>query len=642
MPQETDKIQQYSVITFAPVQGFIEKSRKLRDLYGSSYILSLLSWVICQSVEKLGYKIVSPALPNVTQGMPNQIIIKGKVSQGDLIRIKDTFDRAWQCLVYSCKEWIENNVTQIIKSEYKYWRRDWQLWVNYGWEFFSASGETITKARNKLNQAKNSRDWTGINWQGESSTLSGSDAICQPLLGQPKEPHQYDYQAEKKVIRAFYKRLSSALGEAFVDVSEELSIPELVKRMITHETIIENFFDKILNLVIVDENEEKKLATRLDFMNIAYELNPRTFRDLNRHQERENEQKYWTGWFLGDGDNASKYFKSLAQTSSETEENGLQTFSEQMREWGRNLKENEDYYLEGKGRIIYAGGDDFLGVLYDNAQPFFPLDNQARLSPYDCLKWFYSFQSHIWHGHNPKIITASVGFVWAGNQVPQRDILQHCHLAETSAKKTGRDRIAFRILFNSGNYLEWVCPWWLLDTGEWIFEGDNTDREVYLPEDLREDLSRVLWELQHTNLNLIESYCDRTKKLLQDGGNWTHFYQDIATLESRHAFNKKEFSQVELNQGNIDISNDIALSLINIYFGEKWHKIISNPAYWFNRYNDKELLTFAGILGDPTQFLPDYQSQDYPRLIKHPMVKQALDNWVISLAKIGFYLTDKS
>jgi len=29
----------YTVITFAPVQGFIEKSRKLRDLYGASQIL---------------------------------------------------------------------------------------------------------------------------------------------------------------------------------------------------------------------------------------------------------------------------------------------------------------------------------------------------------------------------------------------------------------------------------------------------------------------------------------------------------------------------------------------------------------------------------------------------------------------------
>ncbi|WP_413167932.1 Cas10/Cmr2 second palm domain-containing protein [Capilliphycus salinus ALCB114379] len=103
--------------------------------------------------------------------------------------------------------------------------------------------------------------------------------------------------------------------------------------------------------------------------------------------------------------------------------------------------------------MIYAGGDDFLGVLYNT---------EKQISPGECLQWFCKFKSQVWHQPERKRITPSVGFVWAGPQVPQRDVLQHCHLAEKSAKRTGRDRIAFRILFNSGNHLEWVCPWWML------------------------------------------------------------------------------------------------------------------------------------------------------------------------------------
>lgn len=38
----------------------------------------------------------------------------------------------------------------------------------------------------------------------------------------------------------------------------------------------------------------------------------------------------------------------------------------------------------GIGRIIYAGGDDFLGVLYRN-EPDPPLTAQQ------CLDWFYKF-----------------------------------------------------------------------------------------------------------------------------------------------------------------------------------------------------------------------------------------------------------
>ncbi|MEH2451730.1 type III-B CRISPR-associated protein Cas10/Cmr2 [Nostoc sp.] len=67
----------YTAITFAPVQGFIEKSRKLRDLYGSSFILSYLSSAVCEAAEKESYKVISPAIINVVQGTPNQIIIRG-------------------------------------------------------------------------------------------------------------------------------------------------------------------------------------------------------------------------------------------------------------------------------------------------------------------------------------------------------------------------------------------------------------------------------------------------------------------------------------------------------------------------------------------------------------------------------------
>ncbi|NEO41131.1 MAG: hypothetical protein F6J90_34340 [Moorea sp. SIOASIH] len=93
----------YTVITFSPVQSFIDKSRKLRDLYGSSYILSFLSWIICQAAEKQSYKVVYPALPNVVQGMPNQIVIAGNLSEADINKIEDYFNQAWKCLLDSCR-----------------------------------------------------------------------------------------------------------------------------------------------------------------------------------------------------------------------------------------------------------------------------------------------------------------------------------------------------------------------------------------------------------------------------------------------------------------------------------------------------------------------------------------------------------
>ncbi len=78
----------------------------------------------------------------------------------------------------------------------------------------------------------------------------------------------------------------------------------------------------------------------------------------------------------------------------------------------------------------------------------------------------------------------------------------------------------------------------------------------------------------------LTSYQDRL-----GGNNWTHFYNDVATLESRHAFTKD--------------SSDVALSLFEIYFKK---------------------------------------AQKNPKLIVGDEDPQKLNQWICDLAKVGFHL----
>ena len=635
----------YTVITFSPVQDFIVKSRKLRDLYGSSYILSLLSWVICQAAAKLKQDdetvVVSPALLNITQGMPNQIILKGDFSEADIEQIKTFFEQVWALVANSCREWVEENTWQkldgkVVKWEF-HWDRNWRLWKNHAWEFFWAKGEandSISDVREKINQVKNQRDWTGINWQGESSTLSGADAIAYPGLG--KFPvsakkvmiltlsllvkselysfallllqiweighYQYNYKEETKKIQDFYSNLSYVLGESFIDEREQLSIPELIKRLVTNQSIVKKIDSKLH-----DDSFKLKIS---EITQLADDLRPESFKDLNRH-----ENEYWTGWFQGDGDGAGKYFKSLTKLGAQNEKELTNRFSEEMRNWGKELIKQQENKLPGKGRMIYAGGDDFLGVLYEE---------KKQIQPLDCLQWFYTFKSSIWHWPEEKKITPSVGFVWAGSQVPQRDVLQHCHEAEQSAKKKGRDRIAFRILFNSGNYLEWVCPWWILD-------------EIEI-KDFETEIEKLLPQISTPKQNLIKSYKSRS-----DDDNWTHFYRDVALLESRHAFDGERIIIDEKPVNNPKI--DIALNLIEIYFGKEWYNIIAHPQNWFNRYDKDDIQIFTGILGDPKSFDSESDNDLIDKVVKNSndtyQIRQAFNDWVINLAKVGFRLTEE-
>jgi len=604
----TNKI--YTVITFAPVQGFIEKSRKLRDLYGSSYLLSYLSWVICNAAEKHGCKVVSPALPNMTQGMPNQIIIDGDFPEKDA---KSAFDTAWRCVTESCREWVEENV----KGEWEYtsWKRSWGLWTKYAWEFFWVQGEanqSISDVREKLNEKKRWRDWTGINWQGESSTLSGADAIAYPGLGKISDPRNYNYQQEKKEVRDFYEALSKKLGESFIksvglkvpddkmserskeygesfiDPDEELSIPELIKRLITHKAIADRLTERLKNYYGNNGVILKNFAQQVN--KLSEDLKPTSFTDLSRLNknkrtgEQIKQEKFWSGWFQGDGDKAGEYLKSFANKDEEAEE--IEKFSTEMREWGDYFKKLPESKTIANWRVVYAGGDDFLGVFYN------------RKDAVDCVKFFSKFKADTWNEgkvkpEEKKKITVSVGFVWASPDIPQRDVLQHCREAEKSAKSNGRDRIAFRILFNNGNHLEWVCPWWLLEAG---LLSSYRDRP----------LGGSPWEHRDKNESKAKQ-------------NWTHIYNDVAVLESRHAFE--------------DNSINIALALFEIYFPTQIDKL--KPKNWWNEYDADKRLIETGILGDRLPYTTD---QTEIGELNQTKVNKAINDWIINLAKVGFHL----
>jgi CRISPR-associated protein Cmr2 len=583
----------YTAITFAPVQGFIEKSRKLRDLYGSSFLISYLAEAICKAAKKHNCKVISPALINVTQGTPNQIILEGLF---DKECAREALNQAWLAVTKTCREWIETNVKTC---EGYYWRRDWNSWGNYAWEFFYGTGETIKEAREAVNEDKRSRDWIATNWVGESSTLSGADAVAWPGLGN-NHPKSSNYEQQKLEIEDFYTRLSWKLGEAFaeaanlnvdaekkkeygaafVDPDEELSIPELVKRLITHEAIAIEIVSK-LKIEIVSKLKEQ-IDTNLPphRLNVlAKELKPNSFTDISRQKNKDREtnttqKEYSTGWFQGDGDRMGDLLKRFSENPA-TEPGKLKEFSKAMMEWGENtFKPRVKKSIPNtNGRTIYAGGDDFMGVFYRVPERTLPNKKFIPLTGQDCISWFSEEFPSIWQEHKQPI-TVSVGFVWAAPNVPQRDVLQHCQLAEKSAKNNGKDRIAIRILFNGGTHIEWVCPWWLLPVLKHYQDRDK-DTLASLPKG------------------------NKTKP------NWTHIYNDVATLESRHAF-----------KGN----TEIAEALFKIYFPEC--EAVINRDYWWEHCYGEGLRT--GILGHERD-----DNQDTVELF---------NDWFINLVKVGFHL----
>ncbi|MFM7371848.1 MAG: Cas10/Cmr2 second palm domain-containing protein [Sphaerospermopsis kisseleviana] len=506
----------YTAITFAPVQGFIEKSRKLRDLYGGSLILSYLSQQIVNSVNTHNLTLISPALPTVQKGMPNRILIKGEMTRE---QAEQVILSRWKEMLKVCREWIEK---QLPEFDYQ-WEREWSLWGSHTWEIFQGCGNSIIEAMNDLETKKLSRDWTAVNWIGESSSLTGTDGIAFPGMGgKSRNPQTMNYKLEDEKIKDFYSKLAEITEDQkegnpenpenpegkFIAINEKLSIPELVKRLVT--------WKKIQQQIGIDPLDK-------GFTEIQRKPQP-----AQPEKNQESVPGQWTGWFMGDGDEVGKHLQELAKKENGDEQ--IKNFSDAMRTWGKQF--DERFNLKQKiGRIVYAGGDDFLGIIYSN-------NPQKPISPLTAYEWLLTL-NETWQKHQQKI-TVSVGFVWVAGSVPQRDVLQHCREAEKVAKSLGRDRVTIRVVFNSGQYIQWTCPWCYLGILKKYRDRDGKTFEQ--------------WEAKGRNK--------------EDFPNWSHVYSDLATLKSRHAINLKEKNKESVNE-------IIALELFNIYF-EKQKEYLEN------------------------------------------------------------------
>lgn len=483
----------FTALTFAPVQSFIRSSRKLRDLYGSSMLLSHIAHAICTDAAKVFKEsdvVISPAGVEISQGVPNSLVIRGHYTEA---QARAALLKTWTHVLSTCREWLESKIQveafDPIPDGWKGWEEGWgDSWkaaANHSWEVFLGHGGTIQAAREALQIKKQQRDWSVPNWTGESSTLSSAEAVVRPTMARVIPPWKLDAGMAAKEASAMLSQLRAELGDAFANLNEEISLLELVKRLITYRSILKKSFE--LDQPLDDEMVKALL---------------RRFLSLSTQQDEEGQEKPESIiWFMADGDEIGSHLSCMARR--EGEEEALRSFSNSMRSWAASLYGAVPKCLgeagannKPKATVVYAGGDDLLGALHES-EP-----GAGDLTTTDLWSWLLRFPS-LWAEANQPELTMSMGVVWADATVPQREALQHAREAEASAKSRGRDRFALRLLYASGNHLEWSCPWCWLSP-------------------------------------ILHSYCDRHGRTLDaamDGKppKWRHLAEDLVWLQERQA-----------------------------------------------------------------------------------------------------------
>ncbi|MDB9315013.1 type III-B CRISPR-associated protein Cas10/Cmr2 [Spirulina sp. CS-785/01] len=208
------------------------------------------------------------------------------------------------------------------------------------------------------------------------------------------------------------------------------------------------------------------------------------------------------------------------------------------------------------GKVIFAGGDDFLllGPLTELTPLTSDLYNLWRGQTTPLTQplsdgWVnHQGQTYPVPGHK---MDFSLGIVIAQRRVPQSLLHRGLTQAYKTAKDQGRNRVCVQVLFNSGQSLQWVCPWdlWQLlmdctpqpseqtDLNRWekLLSYFDSTRLQETPIFTVQDLITTLWEGVGLPLNWerdIEPWTYDHEDILKDWQWWVNWLS-LRTFLSR-------------------------------------------------------------------------------------------------------------
>ena len=151
----------FTAVTFAPVQSFIRSSRKLRDLYGSSLLLSHLARALHDdAIRQLNDQdaVISPAEVDATRGVPNTLLIQGDYARQ---QAESALLAAWGQSLEACRTWLETTLqgTSIDPGDWEQgWGASWKACKCHSWELFHGQGNTIAEAQQAIKSKVNKNE----------------------------------------------------------------------------------------------------------------------------------------------------------------------------------------------------------------------------------------------------------------------------------------------------------------------------------------------------------------------------------------------------------------------------------------------------------------------------------------------------
>lgn len=445
---------QLLIFTIGPVQSFIESSRKTKDMFAASRLLSqtiydAIEWLNDSQNTPCTVKIIFPVVLDTSAGLniPNRLIAQfADCSEAELAvtaqklaqQVRKNFFARCEGILRSAG--VESSGVQLAMAQLTDFLEIYWLFERFDDE--TSYIEAYNRLYNGIQAVKNVRPFVQTNepWGRKCTLFPQYNAI----FARRNTDKRYPYHVNEQYVY----ELPLVLNH-LIKTNEALSAIALVKRL--YQPLEHDIYS--LRLMMLKNRLQGKIYLDQisdDIANVVYDFYNDNVLDLDKYREKHSEEyseetiekahqlytaiesqqitlSSYYALIKFDGDNMGDIFKTKLTTA------------EQHRELSQKLsafaKQAPDILLSYQGLPVYAGGEDFFG--------FLPLDNL-----FDALvELDAAFQKTTG-------LTFSVGIVVAHLMQPLKDVVAEADRQEKTAKALEQKHaFALGLLKRSGEFV---------------------------------------------------------------------------------------------------------------------------------------------------------------------------------------------
>lgn len=487
--------------SLGPVQGFVAASRRTRDLWAGSWLLSHLADQAVTSVASIdGVALLLPAQTAHTDttkpiaGTPNRLIVEGPAElliqaakdAADAImkRWRHIANAVWKKHLKSIGEAHSDATENIWKRQVEhFWEITWVVGSDdYGrkaWRIHPADIEPgfrcalfphlqeLSGAVGLSEKGKLIEFWRQVRESAGEYDLDENEALSAIGLIKRFYPRLEDFSALEVTSwpsTAWVAALpwikmvkDTEQAEAFCHAVEHHSASRVFDstaaaraRLGAHSGTFPCLDGQLLYERGIAASCRRVSAGGRDVADeVALEQMMQPYQQLTR--EPNGKPTPWFAVLVMDGDQMGKVLGKLEEDERSKISAALGVFAMSVTE----------VVSAHNGWTVYAGGDDVLALL--------PAVEAIRCAQALRLAYLKSFADQLGDGHQAMAwVSISGGLVFADWKTPLRQVLSESHhlLDDVAKDATGRDALAISVWLASGKACQWSAPWGLIGDEE--------------------------------------------------------------------------------------------------------------------------------------------------------------------------------